>query len=214
MLSPIIFALFITELESRIKNLDVGVKIGGRKLGGLLFADDLVLMAENASDLEKLVTTTDQFMRERRLEINVAKSGSMRVGRRRAEGLRVTLRKGGKEEVMEDVNVYKYLGVKLGNNRLFGYHMDEVVRDIKWKIASLKAKAGDLSDIVAGTDILWKRAMRPALLYGAEVIVYTKAWVRKLEVAQNTVARWITGTSNRASRAGLRGEMGWRNMES
>jgi hypothetical protein len=213
-LSPILFALFIAELESRIKNLEVGVGIGGKKLGGLLFADDLVLMAESIQDLEKLVTTTDQFMKERRLEINVAKSGSMRVGRRRAQGIRVKLVREGKVEVIEEVNVYKYLGVRVGNNRLFGYQMDDATRDIKWKIASLKAKAGDLSDTVAGTDILWKRAMRPALLYGAEIIIYTKAWVRKLEIAQNTVARWLTGTSSRARRAGLRGEMGWRITES
>ena len=75
---------------------------------------------------------------------------------------------------MEEVNVYKYLGVKLGNNRIFGYQMDEVVKNLKWKIASLKAKAGDLPDVVAGSDIVWNRAMRPALLYGAEIIEYSK----------------------------------------
>ena len=91
--------------------------------------------------------------------------------------------------------------------------MDEVVKNLKWKIASLKAKAGDLPDVVAGSDIVWNRAMRPALLYGPEIFEYSKTWVKKLEVAQNQVARWLTGTSQRASRVGLSGEMGWRKME-
>ena len=37
--------------------------------------------------------------------------------------------------------------------------------------------------------------------------------MKKLEVAQNQVARWLTGTSQRASRVGLSGEMGWRKMD-
>ena len=31
---------------------------------------------------------------------------------------------------MEEVNVYKYLGIKLGNNRIFGYQMDGDVKKI------------------------------------------------------------------------------------
>ena len=85
-LSPLLFALFIAELEKRIQELGIGVRVGGQKLGGLLFADDLVLMAENVGDLKRLVEVTDKFMHERKLEINVGKSASMRVGRKRAEG--------------------------------------------------------------------------------------------------------------------------------
>ena len=88
-LSPILFALFIAELEMRIKRSGVGAKLGGKVLGGLLFADDLVLMAESVNDIQRLTTLTDKFMRERKLEINVAKSACMRVGRGRAEGLSV-----------------------------------------------------------------------------------------------------------------------------
>ena len=208
---------FVCIIHSRIGEKDTGARYRspgrGKKLGGLLFADDLVLMAENVGDLKRLVEVTNEFMHERKLEINVGKSASMRVGRKRAEGVKIKITRDGKEEEMEEVNVYKYLGVKLGNNRIFGYQMDEVVKNLKWKIASLKAKVGDLPDVVAGSDIVWNRAMRPALLYGAEIIEYSKAWVKKLEVAQNQVARWLTGTSQRASRVGLSGEMGWRKME-
>ena len=29
-----------------------------------------------------------------------------------------------------------------------------------------------------GVDILWNRAMRPALLYGSEIVIYSKAWIK------------------------------------
>ena len=133
MLSPLLFALFIAELEKRIQELQCRYRSPGRgkKLGGLLFADDLVLMAENVGDLKRLVEVTDEFLHERKLEINVGKSASMRVGRKRAEGIKIKITRDGKEEEMEEVNVYKYLGVKLGNNIIFGYQMDEVVKNLK-----------------------------------------------------------------------------------
>ena len=33
----------------------------------------------------------------------------------------------GQEATFGEVNVYKYLGVKIGNNRTFGYQMDDVM---------------------------------------------------------------------------------------
>ena len=58
-LSPILFALFIAELEKSIKQLGVGVRIGGKILGGLLFADDLVLLEDKLPDMKALVEETE-----------------------------------------------------------------------------------------------------------------------------------------------------------
>ena len=44
------------------------------------------------------------------------------------------------------------------------------------------------------------------------MITYSKKWINALEVAQNTIARFMTGTSQRASKVGLQGELGWRGM--
>ena len=46
--------------------------------------------------------------------------------------------------------------------------------------------------------------MRPAILYGSEVITYNDVWVQRLEATQYNVARWLTGTSQCAAKAGLR----------
>ena len=62
---------------------------------------------------------------------------------------------GGQEATIGEVNLYKYLGVKIGNNRTFGYQMDDVLQQIKWKIANLKARTGDLPNIVGGSKILY-----------------------------------------------------------
>ena len=97
-LSPILFALFVAELKKCIKQLGVGAGIGGgEKLGGgggLLFADDLVLLAESGADLKRLVTATNDFMTGRRLEINVAKSAVMKITRSQGQELKIEVDKG------------------------------------------------------------------------------------------------------------------------
>ena len=45
---------------------------------------------------------------------------------------------------------------------------------------------------------------QPVLFHRHPGQTYSKAWIRKLEVAQNTVARWLTGTSSRSNCIGLR----------
>ena len=51
---------------------------------------------------------------------------------------------------------------------------------------------------------MWRTAVRPALLYGAEIIVYNKSWIKELEIIQNKLGRWILGASNTAPSVGVR----------
>ena len=44
-MSPMLFSLFINELAVGVKNLNLGIDIGGKKLSILLYADDIVLMS-------------------------------------------------------------------------------------------------------------------------------------------------------------------------
>ena len=50
-LSPILFTLFTSDLLDEIKQC-YGVMLGSRKVAGLMFADDLILLANNQQDLQ------------------------------------------------------------------------------------------------------------------------------------------------------------------
>ena len=54
-LSPMLFNVFINSLVTDIKALDIGINSDGEKVGILLYADDIVLIAENESDLQLLL---------------------------------------------------------------------------------------------------------------------------------------------------------------
>ena len=49
-LSPLLFSLFIADLEDTLKSGAEGVDLGNTKLRLLLFADDLVVVAESSED--------------------------------------------------------------------------------------------------------------------------------------------------------------------
>ena len=54
-LSPTIFSLFLNDLAIEIKKLNLGIPIDNRNVSILLYADDLVLLAQNENDLQKIL---------------------------------------------------------------------------------------------------------------------------------------------------------------
>ncbi len=87
----------------------------------ILFADDTVIIAENGSDLQNLVSVFDSVCKRRKLKINVNKSKVMVCERSRSEVDCVCPYRVGIEcekeckiilngEEKEEVNEFKYLG--------------------------------------------------------------------------------------------------------
>ena len=73
-LSPILFLLFINGLVEEIKKSGKGVLYGKVKIAILLFADDIVLIAENREDLEILMEITNEYSKKWRFDFNYDKS--------------------------------------------------------------------------------------------------------------------------------------------
>ena len=67
-------AIYINNLAKEIINLNLGININNYKLSILLYADDMVLIANTETDLQKMLTTMYNWCMKWRLNINVAKS--------------------------------------------------------------------------------------------------------------------------------------------
>ena len=61
LLSPLLFDIFIDGLVDEIKRSSKGVKYGDTMIGILLFADDVVLIAESREDLEVLMKVVWEY---------------------------------------------------------------------------------------------------------------------------------------------------------
>ena len=70
LLSPILFDLFIDDLVKEINALGKGVQCGQKKLSILLFADDIVLLANSPEDLQLMLDTIYSFSLRYRFKFN------------------------------------------------------------------------------------------------------------------------------------------------
>jgi len=60
--SPLLFTIYIADLENNMKRSDIGVKIGREYLWRLAYADDLVLLTKNEEKMkEKLKIRYERF---------------------------------------------------------------------------------------------------------------------------------------------------------
>ena len=80
-------------------------------------------------------------------------------------------------------------------------------------INNFKVRSRGLLRNVDLMDKLWRCVLKPRILYGQEIIVYDKEWIRWLESAQHQVGCKILGTRTLTNRTGVRLELGWKSIE-
>ena len=73
-LSPLLFALYISDIGSDLTRSQEGFSLGGVTFSGLLFADDIVLISRTFCGLESLVTMVKRHCDDLRLIISESKS--------------------------------------------------------------------------------------------------------------------------------------------
>ena len=111
-LSPTLFSIFINDLASEIRLIDIGVKLEENlTINILLYADDIVLLAENEDDLQYLIFIVECWCRKWRLEINLAKTNIMHVRKKRVN--RSMFMFLFDSQPVPYCSVYKYLGANI-----------------------------------------------------------------------------------------------------
>ncbi len=80
-LSPLLFALYISDLGQALEESGKGYSLNGLVIPGLFFADDMALVAKSEKELQELLDMTGEFGREMDLEFSGEKSVVMVSGR-------------------------------------------------------------------------------------------------------------------------------------
>ena len=76
-LSPTLFALYINDLVTELKNIGVAIEVNNTMVSLLLFADDLVLIAENEKDIQLLFEKLGDWCEKWNVKVNQSKSKIM-----------------------------------------------------------------------------------------------------------------------------------------
>ena len=85
-LSPVLFSIFIDELAEEVKRVG-GARYGEVIVSLLLFADDIVLMAENAKMLQRMLDVVYNYSKKFRFRFNKDKSNVMVFGKRKNQDI-------------------------------------------------------------------------------------------------------------------------------
>lgn len=120
LLSPILFTFYLNDLHDYLNG---GIHIDGRNVRLLMYADDIVILADNIKILQEMVNRLESYCELWNMEVNLNKSAIM------------VFRKGGKLSSKERwfykgnevriVSEYVYLGVLLTPKIVFNKHIEK-----------------------------------------------------------------------------------------
>ena len=166
-LSPALFNIFINDLPQYLASPDTKpVIFNGRIISSLLFADDLLILSESLSGLQRATDKMSAFCQRWRLQINVNKTKAICFNKRLTDNL--TLKLGNFH--IEFVKQVKYLGILLSSNGSFS--QAESALGVKGKQALYQINKS--FSVWEGTQVktmlnLFDSVVKPQLLYGAEI---------------------------------------------
>ena len=106
-LSPMLFNLFIEDVADIFGEDTYPIKMQGHSINYFLYADDLVLLSENANGLQNCLHSLGTYAEKKSLTISIKKSKTMIFN---AAGLFVKKQFYIKENALEPVNTFCYLG--------------------------------------------------------------------------------------------------------
>ena len=208
-LSPILFSCYINDLVRRLKDLGYGVPVGDRDLTSLLYADDIVLMADSADKLQEMIDEVERFCSEWRLGLNARKSKIMVVapnGSVESNDNEPTYNFGGTP--LEVVTEYKYLGVIFTNKLLWDRHIAMVVDKGKKALQTQRSLYAQRQLPLKIKRLTFTAMVRSKLEYASQVWHANTKQASALESIQHAGCVWMLRVNSKANRIALRTILG------
>ncbi|KAH3859830.1 hypothetical protein DPMN_102651 [Dreissena polymorpha] len=184
----------------------MGVKINGKIISHLFYADDLVLIAENEEDLQHLLTLLSKWCDINNMKINTDKSKIMHF--RPPSKQKTNFNFKCNDDVMECVESYRYLGLMLTDTLDYNVTAKHVAqsatRALGLIIAKFKALGGMPYEVFSK---LYEACVWPTISYGAAI------WGTRefscINAVQHRAARFFLGVGKYTPNAAVNGDIGW-----
>ena len=169
-ISPVLFSTFINGFAKELINSGVGgVDVAGENLRLLMFADDIVMFAEDEGGLQDMLDVLAEYSKKWRFEINVGKSKVMVCGSKKMLKEEHGKWMYGGEEIGR-VTEYKYVGVIVNEEGNWKDAIRKVVEKGKKLSRELEGWLGRHWEVGPRIKLdVWKSTVGAVLRYGSEV---------------------------------------------
>ena len=192
-LGPLLFIIFINDFPSVVTNCEV-----------FLYADDTAIMysAKNDSEIERVINQdlelVSTWMNTNKLSLNASKTKSMTFGSSHMIKSITPLYLKLDNITLENVSVFKYLGIWFDPCLKWNVHIDKIAAKISQKLGILKRLSWCVDQFAR--NILYNSLILPHIDYCSPV--WTTAadkLVNRIQVLQNRAARLVLGRKLRDS---------------
>ena len=182
-ISPTLFEFFLDDLGEYLDTTK-GIKVGNIRISHLLFADDLILVSETSSGLQKLIAGLQEFSKQWHMEVNLSKTRISTFNAKYEIGNHVHKFYYFNNEISE-ANDYDFLDIMFSvkNPRFKRNHKRIKEKALKAIYAARNLAHKSLGNQIPAT-VLFKMfysQIHPILDYGTE-IWYQRKPVEELEV--------------------------------
>jgi hypothetical protein len=205
-LSPTLFSLFINDLAIELKNLNIGVKFGDDIINILLYADDIVIMAENEHALQSMIDKCCDWCSQWRIRMNIGKTKVVHFRKQSIPRSDFSFRCFNEDLLVADK--YNYLGMILDEHLNFkitaNVLSDSASRAFGFVISKLRNfKCLDYQLY----DKLIITCIHPIMDYASGVWGFKQ--YDHVSAIENKFMRYFLGVHRFAPNLGLWGDMGW-----
>ena len=114
------------DMMKQLEEKGLRMKMDGIWCGGLMYVDDIVLLAETGDKLQEMLDVVGYYAQEWKFRFNTQKSKTMVVGANSEESWSISAEK------MEEVTAFKYLGVWLDQKMRGNVQMERMREKAEW----------------------------------------------------------------------------------
>ena len=207
-LSPTLFAMYIDDLVQEINLKHLGVNCQIRTLSTLLYADDIVLIAPSAENLQGLIDTVADWCTKWGMRINLSKTNIVHFRKKLRSKPRssVTFTLNGDE--IKYVSQYKYLGLLLNEHLDWNVCLEGIICKANRALALLNHRMRVTGGFHFRTyTLLFNQLVQPIVMSNACI------WGHKNSIKvmgiQHKALRYFLGVGKVCPVVGLFGETGW-----
>jgi len=213
-LSPLLYAVYINGLHQELRANGVGIWFHGRLVPLLLYADDIVLLADSEVMLQVALRVVEKYAGKWRFTTNHSKSNVIVFGSKVAQmsaRQREWLLCGARLKVTDD---YKYLGLDLstgGHRGRWNAHLSRLLTKGRKALNLLVFQGGGANGVRPRAMVhLWASRCRPKLEYACELWEgeCSKAMVKRFESLQSLFLRSTLGTRSFPAAVATRADTG------
>ena len=128
LLSPLLFALFLNDLNNFLLDGAEGITLWDTRLCAMLYADDLILVAESSADLQAQMDLLGIYANNLKMEISQKKTKVLVFRKSSARSNRLQKIWSIGDILIDEAKSYKYLGVTIKVDGSFTEHVS-LIRD-------------------------------------------------------------------------------------